>query len=374
MKIVYVSDAIYPYNIGGKEKRLYELSTRIAAMGHDVHIYTMHWWKTPETTRVENGVTLHAISRYYPMYKAGGDRRSIKEALLFSLACFKLLGVSFDVLDVDHMPFFPIYTSWIVCRLRGKKLYGTWHEALSRKDWVQYMGPAGNIAALIERVSLHLPDTITAASKHTQLQIKSEFKRTKNVVLVTSGIDIRLIDSLNPAKIVCDVLYSGRLVKDKNVDKLIRAIGILSRRNPAIRCIIIGHGTERRRLQHMIQKRKLEPYIQLLSPLQNAEDLYAYMKASKVFCLPSIREGFGIVALEALGCGTPVVTTNSPANAAKYLIQEGVSGSIVEPLPKYFSRALGYWTTVDKPKHIKGKAAAYDWNSLAAIQTQVYAS
>jgi glycosyltransferase involved in cell wall biosynthesis len=41
-KIVFVSDAIYPYMKGGKEKRLHEITTRLARMGHDVHIYTMH--------------------------------------------------------------------------------------------------------------------------------------------------------------------------------------------------------------------------------------------------------------------------------------------------------------------------------------------
>jgi dolichol-phosphate hexosyltransferase len=88
MNIVFVSDAIYPYNKGGKEKRLYELSTRLAKLGHDVHIYTMHWWSGTENTRVENGVTLHAISKKYEMYKR--DRRSISEGVLFALNCFKL--------------------------------------------------------------------------------------------------------------------------------------------------------------------------------------------------------------------------------------------------------------------------------------------
>lgn len=119
MKIVLVSDAIYPYNKGGKEKRVFELSTRLAKLGHDVHIYTMRWWSTPETTRTENGVQLHAISKKYEMYH--GDRRSIKEGVMFAFACLKLLTVKFDVIDVDHMPFFPIITTWIVCVLTFRR-------------------------------------------------------------------------------------------------------------------------------------------------------------------------------------------------------------------------------------------------------------
>ena len=89
MKMAFVSDAIYPYNKGGKEKRIYEISTRLAKRDHNVHVYCMKWWKEKENHRIENGVHLHAISRYYPLYS--GKRRSIKGAIMFAFACFKLI-------------------------------------------------------------------------------------------------------------------------------------------------------------------------------------------------------------------------------------------------------------------------------------------
>lgn len=370
MNITFVSDAIYPYNKGGKEKRLYELSTRLSQLGHDVHIYTMHWWDTPEGSHTEDGVQLHAISRYYPMYN--GDRRSIKEGLLFGLACFKLFWVKFDVLDVDHMPFFPVYSAWLVCLLRGKRLYGTWHEALTRKDWISYMGTAGNVAALIERISIHLPHTVTAASHHTRELIGSELKRTKRVREVSSGIDTKLIASLAPAPVQCHVLYTGRLVKDKNVDKLIEAVAIAKEHTPSIRCTIIGHGVEKQNLAHLIQTSNLQKNITMLDPLPNAQDVYAYMKATKVFCLPSVREGFGIVALEALGCGTPVITTDSPANAAKDLIREGKNGSVVPLEPARLATAISAWVRKPKQPGIAKQVARYDWSALAKTQAEVY--
>lgn len=366
-----MSDAIYPYNKGGKEKRLYELSTRLARLGHDVHIYTMHWWQTPEKTRLEDGVQLHAISKLHNMYH--GDRRSIKEAVLFGLACFKLLFARFEILDVDHMPFFPIYSAWIVCTLRGKRLYGTWHEALSAQDWVSYMGRAGYIAALIERVSIQLPHRVIAASAHTQSRIQSELKRTRRISLIPSGIDVKNIGKIKPADIACDVLYSGRLVKDKNVDKLILAVAKIVKTNNKIRCIIIGHGIEKPHLEKMIQKLGLTEHITLLDPLPDAKDIYAYMKASKVFCLPSVREGFGIVALEALGCGTPVITVDYHANAAKAFINEAANGSVVSLKPQVLAKAIEYWVNVVKPEDIAHQVANYDWNKLVKNQTKVYA-
>ena len=371
MNISFVSDSIYPYNKGGKEKRLYELSTRLAAIGHEVHIYTMHWWKSDEKSRVEDGVHLHAISNYHDMYS--GQRRSIKEGILFGLACFKLLTVKFDVLDVDHMPFFPVFSAWVVCVLRRKRLYATWHEALTRKDWTAYMGAAGNIAFLIERLSIHLPYRVIAASSHTHKLIQSELKRSKRVSMVPSGIDTKLINSIKPARVKCDVLYTGRLVKDKNVDLLIKTIQIVAIKHPNIQCNIIGHGVEKPRLTKLIKELRLSDNVRMLNPLSRAEDVYAYMKSAKVFCLPSSREGFGIVALEALTCGTPVITIDSPANAAKDLILNSVNGSVVALNPKAISEAILYW--IDRPSRIYFPTQhylKYSWNNLANELVKVY--
>lgn len=369
-RIVFVSDSVYPYMMGGKEKRLHEITKRLADMGHDVHIYTMHWWKESATTKIESGVHLHAICRHYEMYK--GDRRTIKEGVLFGLACFKLFWVRFDVLDVDHMPFFPIFSTWIVCLLRRRKLYATWHEALSHQDWVNYMGRGGLIAALIERICIGLPHRITAASAHTKELLETIHGRVKRVELVASGIDTSLLQTVQSLSVHCDVLYVGRLVKDKNVDMLISAIGITARTYPSIHCIIIGQGIEKSRLKRMVIRKKLQPNITFLDPLPEAADVYAFMKAAKVFCSASSREGFGITSLEALGCGTPVITTNSPANAARHLVHDGQNGSIVSSTPEAIAEAIMHWTDTAQKPDISNHVTEYDWDHLAQKQARVY--
>ena len=371
MRIYFVSDSIYPYNKGGKEKRLYELSTRLASMGHDVHICTMHWWKSLDKHRVENGVTLHSISRNYDMYSS--NRRSIKQGLLFGLACFKLLGKKFDVIDVDHMPFFPIFSTWLVCVLMHKKLYATWHEALKRSDWIDYMGISGNVAALIERISIRLPYRITATSTQTAALIKSELKRSTKVSMVPSGVDIKLIAGVKPSKVHCDVLYVGRLVKNKNVDLLIRAVQIMSIKKTDVKCIIIGSGIEKLHLTKLISELNLSNNVRILDPLPTAEAIYSYMKAAKVFCLPSSREGFGIVALEALACGIPVVTVDSPANATKNLVRLFVNSSVVRIDEYDLAEKLYSWINLKKQLYTSSNILAnYDWDMLATQQIKVY--
>lgn len=369
-KIVFVSDSIYPYMMGGKEKRLHEISKRLAAMGHDVTIYTMHWWDSPNKTHFEDGVRFQALCNYHKMYN--NDRRTIKEAVIFGFACLKLFRVQFDILDVDHMPFFPIFSAWIVCTLRRRRLYGTWHEALSRREWTSYMGRSGSIAAFIERLSIRLPHSITAASTQTKELLASIHGRVSRVEIVASGIDTALINKVQAAQVRCDVLYVGRLVKDKNVDKLLMAIDILAKQNPEIQCMIIGKGPEEARLRRMVARRHLEDNVVFLKPFPNAADVYAYMKAAKVFCSPSVREGFGIVSLEALGCGTPVITIDSPGNAARHLVQDGRNGSIVALSPAALAEAIHYWISVTQMPDIAAQVADADWHQLAQKQAEVY--
>lgn len=80
--VALVSDAIYPYHLGGKELRYHELTRRLAAQA-DVHVYTMHWWPGPPVL-TDGGVKFHAISRWRPLYV--GDRRSLSEPVRFASA------------------------------------------------------------------------------------------------------------------------------------------------------------------------------------------------------------------------------------------------------------------------------------------------
>jgi glycosyltransferase involved in cell wall biosynthesis len=371
MNIAYVTDAIYPYNKGGKEKRLYELSMQLVKMGHDVHIYSMKWWNGPEMERIEHGVHLHAISKLYPMYH--NDRRSIHEGVMFGFACFRMFRVAFDTVDVDHMPFFPLFSMWFVCKVKRKHFYATWHEALKRSEWTNYMGLLGNFAAIMERISAFLPRTITASSSHTEELIKKELKRSKRLHTVSPGVDIDAIQNCPISDIECDVLYVGRLVKDKHVATLIKSIHLLSNNRPDIKCVILGSGIEESNIRRSIKKHHLEKNVEIIHSLPHALDVYGLMKAASVFVLPSVREGFGIVVLEALACGTPVVTVNSLANASKELVEDGVSGSIVDLNSKAIADAIQKWfEKIPDRANIAKYISKYDWSNLASRQVEVY--
>lgn len=346
MNIAIVSDAVYPYNKGGKEKRIYEISTRLVKLGHEVHIYCMHWPTFGVTSKkskaqsesIENGVHLHAISPYYPLYS--GDKRSIKQALLFSLHCLKLVRVDFDVIDVDHMPFFPIFAVKLVCILKGKKMFATWHEIWGFHYWQKYLGLLGLIAFIVERLSVILPNKIIAVSNLTASRLKKEFGVRQPINIIPNGIDYETIQRVKPSKENSDIIFVGRLLQHKNVNTLIKAVNLLKMHfGLSVKCIIIGDGPEKNNLLQLAKKLDLEKNIKFLNSNNSQEKIYALMKSSKVFVLPSTREGFGIVVLEANACGLPVITINHPDNAAKDLIKKS-NGLLIDLSVDQIAEAL----------------------------------
>lgn len=373
MKIAFVSDGVYPYFIGGKEKRLHELSTRLARRGHDVHIYTMHWWDSPRRMIREHGVTLHAIAKKRPLYK--GDKRSIMQGIMFGLACLKLARVRADVIDVDHMPFFPIFGAWLAHFFYRRPLVGTWHEALSRQDWRDYMGAAGTLSFVIERVSIWLPKHIVAASEHTRQNLAQFHSRERGVSVVASGIDTTMLAAITPTDAPCDILYVGRLVKDKQVNVLLDAFALVLAQKPDIQFVIVGDGIERQNLEAQAQDLGIAHNVTFTGRVARDEDIYSYMKRARVFASASVREGFGIVTIEAIACGTPVVVSNSEANAAKDLVDDGMTGSVVAAEPKAFAQACLHWLDASpKPQRLAETALQFDWDTLASNLESRYAS
>ena len=370
LKIALVSDAIYPYNKGGKEKRIYEISTRLAKAGHEVHIYCMKWWKGKSNQRIENGVYLHAISPLYPLYS--GQRRSIRQALLFSLACFKLIKEDFDIIEVDHMPHFVLFSTKVVTFLKGKKLYATWNEVWGRKYWNEYLGKLGDIAYIIEWISAHMPDRIVAVSKHTEKKLRDDLNIKNQITIVSNGIDLKLIQGIKPSKEKSDIIFAGRLLKNKNVDILIKSVSLLKKYLPKIKVYIIGDGPEKAYLQKFVKDLALENNVKFFGFLKEHNELYALMKSSKIFVFPSTREGFGIAALEANASGIPVLTVDHQDNATKDLIQNGKNGYVVELneriITKIVLNALSKKNNYDQIKFIKN----YDWDTIAHKLEEVY--
>lgn len=108
------------------------------------------------------------------------------------------------------------------------------------------------------------------------------------------------------------ILHVGAFVPNKNQITLIEAFYKISRDYPHD-LILIGSGKDKTYYEDMlgvIEQLKIKERVKIISDVSN-DHLVEYYKGADVFCFPSIYEGFGIPVIEAMFCGTPVITSNS---------------------------------------------------------------
>ncbi|MFA6296286.1 MAG: glycosyltransferase family 4 protein [Patescibacteria group bacterium] len=376
MKIVFVSDSIYPYFKGGKEKRIYEVTTRLVTLGHEVHIFTMKWWQGDSVIKKDN-ITLHGISKLYQLYNKKNKRRSIKQALLFSLSVFiPLLQEKFDIIEADQVPYFQLFPLKLVTLLKRKKLNVSWLEVWGREYWMKYLGWKGIFGYLVEKFSTYLPDNFIAISELTKDKLIQKFNVSTNkiVFIPPTGIDENKFKNFKKVE-QSDCIYFGRLLNHKNVDLFIEAINILKIKKPEIKCIIVGEGPEKESLQKITKIYELENNIKFLAS-QEENKLFSYVNASKVFVFPSTREGFGISVLEANACGKQAIVIDHEDNAAKDLVIDNVTGHTSKldklQLAQKIEIALQQYSDDRIKKECIEKAASYQWPKIINKVTNLY--
>ncbi len=363
MKIALVYDAIYPYVKGGVEKRVWELATRLTHRGHEVHLFGMKFWEG-ENNLIREGVFLHGVCPAQKLYVGG--RRSLWQAIYFSIYLISpLLKEKFDIIDCQQFPLFSCFSSRLVSRVRKTPLVITWYEVWG-DYWFDYLGYRGLIGKEIERNIASFKCPTISVSVMTANRFRTGFKKSVTTVIPV-GIDISRIRSIPPSTEESDIIFVGRLIKEKNGALLVRAFHSLSTPHKNMRLVLIGDGPEREVITALIHDFSLNDRVSLRGFADDHDDLIARLKSSKVFVIPSTREGFGISALEALACGIPVVTVDHPANAIRDLITGGngfLCSLSAEDLARTICLALRHHKEM-RNACIKS-AESFDWENITS--------
>jgi len=322
MKLAIIYDMLYPYSIGGAEIRNYHFARELSKKGHEVHLFGVKLWEGKDAIK-KDGLYYHGVCRYKQKYKFNG-KRSIFEPLYFSYKLFFYFLNSkqdFDIIDCASFPYFPVFACKVYSMLKRKPLIITWHEYWGNY-WYKYLGWKGFFGKIIEKLTIKLTDNIVAVSDRTKSKLITA--GAENVIVIPNAINFEKIGKVKPRKEKSDVIYSGRLMKHKNIDFLIKAVALLKVEKSDIRAIIIGEGPEKNSLINLVGELNLQQNIKFFDFFKKQENIYRYMKSAKVFVLPSTLEGFGIVALEAMACNLPVVTIKHKDNAAMDLVDKSL--------------------------------------------------
>jgi glycosyltransferase involved in cell wall biosynthesis len=372
MKIAFVYDAVYPWIKGGAEKRIYEIGKRLAKNGNDVHLFGVKWWDGADVIS-NDGMTLHGVCCPMELYVNG--RRSFYEAVIYSISLLpQLAKENFDIIDVSVFPYFSCITVKFVSICKKIPVVTTWHEVWG-DYWYDYIGKLGFIGKLVESMISRISNNSIAVSELTKKGLVTLGVNDTNIHLVANGIDLRRIAQIKPSTYNCDIIFIGRFIKEKNLDKLIEAVDLIRQKMPDVKCHVIGDGPEKKRLIAHVSDSDLDKNIRFFDFLEY-DEVIAMLKSSKVLVLPSTREGFGIVVLEAFSCGVPVVTVNSARNAAIELVDDD-TGFIVNADARELGESIYKLITDDtlrKKMSLSAisKAKEYDWDKITEQLLGIY--
>lgn len=377
MKIAYIYDVIYPYVKGGAEKRFWELAKRLSFKGHEVYLFGMKSWEG-ENSFIKEGVHIHGICKHHQLYLKTG-LRSIAQVLYFTIHVLPVLWKKrFDIIDCNAFPYLPFFPARLFSLLRKVPLVLTCQEIWG-SYWCSYMGVLkGSIARIIEKMVIRLSGNFVVYSNKIKKDIirLGVNKKYKNIMVIANGIDLEMIKERPRDNQDSDLIFVGRLIKEKNVDVLIESVSLAKESLKNIKCIIIGGGPQKQSLIALTKKLNLEDNIVFKGFLEN-EEAISLMKSSKVFVFPSEREGFGIAVLEAMACGLVVITVGCPMNASTELITEGKNGFICKLAKEDISDNI---LNILKDEALRERhsrfaktyVTEYDWNKIADLNERFY--
>ncbi|MDN5339309.1 MAG: hypothetical protein PWQ30_418 [Euryarchaeota archaeon] len=169
------------------------------------------------------------------------------------------------------------------------------------------------------------------------------------------------------------LLSVGNLVEVKGYTHLIDAISEVVRERTDVLCLIVGRGELKHRLEKKVSSLGLEQYVRFIGGKPHGE-IPLWMNASDLFVLPSLRESFGIVQVEAMACGKPVVATKN--GGSEEIVIPGKTGLLCDAadprgLAESIVRALDMPWDADA---IADEVRPYSWESVGREISWIYSS
>lgn len=187
----------------------------------------------------------------------------------------------------------------------------------------------GRFWSWLRRKVMESSDCVVSVSETLRDQLVREGGAADRLAVIPMGIDLHrvFIPDCTP-RAPAELLFVGRLVAGKGLDVLLAALPAILRKYPEVRLKVVGAGPERERLEAMAGELGLTSRVCFVGAVAHGM-LPAYYRRATLLVLPSRAEGFGLVVVEALGCGCPVAASDLPA--LRSLLLDGRAGALFLP-------------------------------------------
>jgi len=365
LKIVQTPARFYPYT-GGVEKYVLDLSQELVSQGHRVKVICAN---EPNST-ISN---IYGIEVKRLNYVGKITNTNITLNLFFTL-----IKENYDIIHTHFPTPWSADISMVVSTLLRKPLILTYHNDVIKS------GLSGVLADIYNKTLLQL--ILRKAEKIIDTQPsyinKSKYlqKYKEKIVTIPNGVNTKLYKDEKIKKIKSQILFLSVLDKYhryKGLDYLIKAIKLVKLRNPKVKLIVGGNGELIKEYKLLANKLGVANNVEFKGFIENNELIKLYNQ-SELFVLPSIniQEGFGIVLLESLSCGTPVIATDLVGIANEIKLHKCglvVASKDVNQLASAIIKITKSKkiTTIMK-KNTKKLIRKYDWKNLAIEIKNIY--
>lgn len=294
------------------------------------------------------GIQVYRFPYFYPyslqkVNAEGGMFQSVQRSLLakLQLPLFLAMELVYTIWVARKEEVDLLHTHWIV----PQGLIGAICVHLLRCPHILSVhGTDVNIAAesrviggLTRFVTRNCDKILTNSTYTRNVLISIDPSADDKVEVIPMGVDIEKLRNAqngNDTKTsgAPHILYIGRLIDWKGLEYLIEAFAIVSHRVPGVQLVIGGEGPEEGKLKQQVEHLGLSESVQFVGFIES-QDLSRYYHEAAVFVLPSIQtkgqtEGLGVVLLEAMACGTPVVGSN--VGGIPDIIKDGWNGYLFQ--------------------------------------------
>lgn len=339
LRVAIVYDRAFPASHGGIERWFRLLSETLAALGHEVTYLTSDHWHSSAPPRIP-GVHMVSLGKVRNIYSGG--RRSAAPVVTYGVAVARYLLRHAGVFDVVHSTAStPVAAHAVVaCAARGGYLpVLDWWEVWGDSGWRDYLGPVmGHVAA---RAESHLARANHAPVVFSRLHgAKLRSLRCKDDALFLRGVLPTVQLPIQPGIARPYVLMVNRLIPEKQTSAILPALCLVRKRVPDLTAVIVGTGPLEHQLQVDVARHGLSDAVSIRANLNDAE-LAGLMQEALCMVVLSRREGYGLVAVEAMRHGTPAVILFHPESAASERIVVGENGVLIPSLdPELLSSAI----------------------------------
>jgi glycosyltransferase involved in cell wall biosynthesis len=334
LSILMVTWEFPPHLVGGLARHVYDLSRQLAKQGHIIHVITTTLEEAPLYEVIE-GVHVHRVTIR--------DVRSTHFLKWVRELNIKLAVKSLEVLDQFAIHLIHGH-DWLVGEavstlkaIRKKPLIVTIHAT----EYGRNEGLHSQTSHLIhekEQKLVHDADHIIVCSDYMKDEIQSQFLvRGNKIDIIPNGVDPTQFENLDETKMAEDIvgrtfshlIFSiGRIVNEKGFDMIIDAAPQIIKHYPSAVFVIAGKGPLLEHYKTIVGQLSLDNYIKFVGFVNDQErnDLY---KKCHIALFPSMYEPFGIVALEGMANGKPIIVSDT--GGLSTIIEDGVSGMKIKP-------------------------------------------